>query len=444
MGVTGAGKSSFIQQCVPAAKNIVGEDYDSFTRDCIPYPMTFEGRKVFLIDTPGFNDSSVRDVDILNDLAGWLAKSYEESIRLNGLIYLHGIQDARMTGSDRMHLTVFKRLTGLENMSHVVLATSFWDVTDHAKGEHRENQLITRDDFWKKMKDAGAAVIRFKNDSASAMEMVKFIVDQNEKTVLKIQVEMEDGRTVRNTGAGQTLEEDISDRVKGAEKELEKRHTDLLQAMKDENEQAAQEALDAQERLKAQMKELKKTKNKLDVTTEELIKQKDAEIQRAKEEAERLRLEQEKAGEEHKRELSAKDKEANARVEQNDREWQQGLQMLTDKLGEFAQGIAANSGGSQQPLQGQKPALTEERVEEMFHRVTLENRIKELEAQKAKDQSPPPYPSAAAGPLSNQQPPQFFPQPVYYPPPSHSHDAELGAVAGGMGALAFASMCSVM
>ena len=29
MGVTGAGKSSFIQQCVPEVKNIVGEDYDS-------------------------------------------------------------------------------------------------------------------------------------------------------------------------------------------------------------------------------------------------------------------------------------------------------------------------------------------------------------------------------------------------------------------------------
>ena len=411
--------------------------------------MTVEGKNVFLIDTPGFNDSSVRDVDILNDLAGWLAKSYEKGIRLNGLIYLHGIQDARMTGSDRMHLTVFKRLTGLENMSHVVLATSFWDVTDHAKGERRENQLITRDDFWKKMKEAGAAVIRFKNDPASAMAMVKHIVDQNEKTTLKIQVEMKEGKTVRNTGAGQTLEEDISDRVKDAAKEFEKHHTDLVQAMKDENQQAAQEALDAQERLKAQMAELNKTKNKLDVTTKELIEQKDAEIKRVKEETDRLRLEQEKTGEEHKRQLSAKDKEADARVEQNDREWQQGLQMLTDKLGEFAEGIAASSGGAaqqQQSSQGQKPALTEERVEEMFRRVALENKVKELEAQQARDQAPPPYSSAAANPSPSpyQQPPQVLPQPVYYPPPAHNHDAALGAVAGGMGAMALASMCSVM
>ena len=404
--------------------------------------MTFEGKKVFLIDTPGFNDSSVRDVDILNDLAGWLAKSYQESIRLNGLIYLHGIQDARMTGSDRMHLTVFKRLTGLENMSHVVLATSFWDVTDHAKGEHRENQLITRDDFWKKMKDAGAVVIRFKNDRASAMEMVKHIVDQNEKTTLKIQVEMKEGRTVRCTGAGQTLEEDISDRVKDAAKELEKLHTDLAQAMREENEEAAQEALEAQERLKAEMAELNKTKNKLDVTTKQLIEQKDAEIKRVKEEAERLRLEKEKAGEEHKRELSAKAKEADARVEQNDREWQQGIQMFTDKtLGDLAAGVAANSGGAQHFSQGQKPALTEERVEEMFRRVALENRVKELEAQQAKEQAPPPYSSA---PSQYQQPPQVLPQSVYYPPPAHNREAELGIVAGGMGALALASLCSVM
>ena len=425
----------------------------------MPYQMTFEGRTVLLIDTPGFNDSSVRDVDILNDLAGWLAKSYEASVRLHGLIYLHGIQDARMTGSDRMHLNVFKKMTGLENMTQVVLATSFWDVTDHSKGEYREKQLSERNDFWKDMKDAGAAMIRFKNDRASAMDMVKHIVDHNKKTTLKIQVEMQEGKTVRNTGAGQTLEEDISGRVKNAEKEFEKKNDDLRQAMKDENEQAAQEALNAQEKLKKEMAELNKTKEKLDVTTKELIAQKDAEIKRFQDETENLKKESQKAGEEHRRQLSEKDKEKAAAMEQVaeevDRQWQQGIQqgiqMYKDQMGEFAQGMAANvGGGAQQPAQGQRPALTEERVQEMWERREREQRNQQLEADLlkaqadlAKAQAPPPYSMAGGGPSQYRPPPQNYPQPIIYSQPSHNHDAALGAAIGGMSILGLMG-CTVM
>ena len=366
--------------------------------------MAFEGKNVFLIDTPGFNDSSVCDVDILNDLAAWLAKAYKDNVRLNGLIYLHGIQDPRMTGSDRMHLNVFKQLTGLENMSHVVLATSFWDVIKNpATGEGRENELLTRKEFWKAMKDAGAEVMRFKNDLATAMEMVRYIVNKNEKTVLKIQKEMEtDKKSVRNTQAGQTLEENIDDKVKEAEKKITKHYAELEQALREENQQKAKDALDAQDKLNAQIKEFNQTKDKLDVTRDELLQQKDAEIKKAIQEAEKLLLEREKAEEEHKRQLSAKDKEADAKVEQNNREWQDGFQMFKEKLEGFAEGINANPLAERPSLEGQKPALTEERLKELFAQHNNENKIRDLEARLANTQSPPPY-SSTAGSSSQQQ-----------------------------------------
>ena len=405
----------------------------------MPYQMTFEGKRVFLIDTPGFNDSSACDVDILNDLAGWLAKAYKDSVHMNGLIYLHGIQDSRMTGSDRMHLNVFKQLTGLENMSHVVLATSFWDVIKNpAIGERRENELLTKKEFWKAMKDAGAEVMRFNNDLATAMEMVKHIINKNEKTVLEIQKEMEtDKKSVIKTKAGQTLVENIDDKVKDVEKKITQHSAELVQALKEENQQKAKEALDAQDKLNAQIVEWDQTKNKLDVTTKELLQQKDAQIKKATQEAEKLILEREKAEEEHERQLSAKDKEADAKVEQTNREWQDGFLMLREKFEGFAEGINASSLVERASLEGQRPALTEERLKELFAQYNNENKIRDLEARLANAQSPPPY-SSTAGSSSQQQLPLEGPQQQVV------DVATLGGATAAGAAIATAALCCVM
>ena len=56
----------------------VGDDLmpctSSIRHVIIPHP-TDEGRRIILVDTPGFNDTYISEADILECIALWLARS---------------------------------------------------------------------------------------------------------------------------------------------------------------------------------------------------------------------------------------------------------------------------------------------------------------------------------------------------------------------------------
>ncbi len=97
MGMTGSGKSSFISLCSDKQPE-VGHDLESCTQTVNTYPFIYSGppqKRVFLVDTPGFDDSTRSDVEVLRELAAWLTATYAKEIRLSGIIYLHRINQPR-------------------------------------------------------------------------------------------------------------------------------------------------------------------------------------------------------------------------------------------------------------------------------------------------------------------------------------------------------------
>ena len=54
---------------------------------------------VYFADTPGFDDSSRSDTDVLKNIVYWLGVMREKSIKLSGIIYLHWITDNRVGGT---------------------------------------------------------------------------------------------------------------------------------------------------------------------------------------------------------------------------------------------------------------------------------------------------------------------------------------------------------
>ncbi|XMA16031.1 hypothetical protein WAI453_008822 [Rhynchosporium graminicola] len=73
MGVTGSRITTFIQQF--CQKNLgIGYDLESFTHkvDLVPCIMP-NGQRIFLIETPGFDDIYRSATDILGNIADWLA-----------------------------------------------------------------------------------------------------------------------------------------------------------------------------------------------------------------------------------------------------------------------------------------------------------------------------------------------------------------------------------
>ena len=125
-----------------------------------------------LVDTPGFNDTVRSDTEILGLLVDWMKESYGER-QFSGLIYLHDISGARMTGSILKNLRMFRKLCGEDNLRNVVLATTKWAITPINDAILRERDLCCDQGFWGLMIKAGSMVRRFDNTEASARSLVE-------------------------------------------------------------------------------------------------------------------------------------------------------------------------------------------------------------------------------------------------------------------------------
>lgn len=68
---------------------VIINDVNIETKKVAPYSFTMEVRMFALIDTPGFNDTTPSDWDVLVKIADWLEDSYQEKRLLNGILYLH-------------------------------------------------------------------------------------------------------------------------------------------------------------------------------------------------------------------------------------------------------------------------------------------------------------------------------------------------------------------
>ena len=170
---------------------------------------------MFLIDTPGFDDTNRSDTDVLKDVAFYLSKVYQKDIKLAGIIYLHRITDMRMSGSSLRNLNMFKKLCGDDSYKHVVLATTMWGNLNgpglsYDKGVKREQDLLKTKEWWGLMHSRGSKVYQYTDNKESAMSIISYLIELRTKVVLDIQREMVDERkTLEDTSAGQEIEREI-------------------------------------------------------------------------------------------------------------------------------------------------------------------------------------------------------------------------------------------
>jgi hypothetical protein len=132
-----------------------------------------------LVDTPGFDDTNMEDGTILEKIARWLGDSYDQDMRLSGLIYMHDIHEARVGRSSVKNMRLFEKLTGHDSMQNVVLLTTKWDsLPDPDLGYRREDELGRTYGFWRTMLADGAEARRHNGTKESAERVVLSLLDR--------------------------------------------------------------------------------------------------------------------------------------------------------------------------------------------------------------------------------------------------------------------------
>ncbi|KAF8959523.1 P-loop containing nucleoside triphosphate hydrolase protein [Flammula alnicola] len=221
MGPTGVGKSSFINTLLGDARVTVGHSLKSCTPHLQPVIITTEvppalrnqlkGRRLIIVDTPGFDDTFVDDSEILRRISVWLAASYSKKMKLGGVIYLHDISQTRMLGTTRRNLDMFQKLVGKDALRSIVLGTTKWSLVQPETASKREGELKSA--YWKEMIKAGSPVFQVDTSESSkrAWDLIAYILREIEKQrgidrFLKIQDELVNmRRIIPETDAGKTL-----------------------------------------------------------------------------------------------------------------------------------------------------------------------------------------------------------------------------------------------
>ncbi|KAF5345263.1 hypothetical protein D9757_014425 [Collybiopsis confluens] len=305
MGSTGSGKSS----C---------QDWiESETIDvrCIKFVDEESGRKVILLDTPGFDDSrdGVTDTDILKMITDFLLKEYGNTRKLNGIIYIHSIASTRFSGQSGRNLKMFKNLCGAETYKNVVILTTFWDDNSATKmGEEREAKLKSK--FCLQLAQGGAAFMRHNRTKSSAYKVLDYVftlVPTDVQITKEIRVE---GKTLEDTAAGSVHRAEVDALIakhkaevaelmnemkamRGAtdemKKELAKEKAEMHRSSR-AGESCVQERIPLSEATQEMKKALAKEKAELNRLEQERVTTEEMKKELAKEKAELNRLEQER------------------------------------------------------------------------------------------------------------------------------------------------------
>ncbi|KAL7270430.1 hypothetical protein RUND412_006869 [Rhizina undulata] len=233
MGMTGVGKSSFISAVTN--KNVkIGHSLQSCTQEIELTKCRIGDYNVTFIDTPGFDDTDRSDTDVLQSIATYLKLSNDKKQNLAGLIYLHRITDARVTGSAMKNLKMFRTLCGDNNLTNVVLVTSMWDNVAADVGQRRERELISTGNFWGGMIRMGARAARWDKTTKSARDIVLKIVHLA-PIVLLIQDELNTYNTLENTTAGKEVQRNLEKEMANWREEMKMFAEQLLEAQRTNN-----------------------------------------------------------------------------------------------------------------------------------------------------------------------------------------------------------------
>ncbi|KAH6918127.1 hypothetical protein BKA70DRAFT_1088540 [Coprinopsis sp. MPI-PUGE-AT-0042] len=234
MGLAGVGKSTFMNHVAGSTVARVGHALASCTNGIQCHTIEnakaagfdlAEGRRLVLVDTPGFDHTYINDSEILHMIAVWLASSYDSGMKLGGVMYLRDISAKRLTTPFRLNIKMFEKLCGSKAFDKIVLGTTKWSAAgDDPSAQTRLAEL--KKGYWAGLLDKGARELRIDDNQESCRRAVNVLLNagtnrregETMNTVLRIHQEVvEEGKSIPETEAGKVLRYTPEDILKFAE-----------------------------------------------------------------------------------------------------------------------------------------------------------------------------------------------------------------------------------
>ncbi|KAK3376385.1 hypothetical protein B0T24DRAFT_573083 [Lasiosphaeria ovina] len=229
MGMTGAGKSTFISHLKKTEKSIhIGHGLLSKTADLDIYEACgSNGRRVLLADTPGFDDTVRPDTNVLQSIVNGLWQLHNGDNPVHGVIYLHNITNPRLSGAGVKALKTLEQLVGTENYGKIVFATTMWEEARYSpqggKDADQRHDELERD-FWKKIFTDKCGVMKHEcsvmkhecNEGPSAQKVLDHLLSQletlpeldREKSFQILQEMVDETMPIEETGAYRCAEKE--------------------------------------------------------------------------------------------------------------------------------------------------------------------------------------------------------------------------------------------
>jgi len=150
---------------------------------------------------------------------------------------------------------MFRELCGDTSLKNVVLVTNMWGNVSLDVGESREKELTSN--YFKPVLDKGAQMVRHQNTEQSAHNIVRMIM-KNQPVVLQIQRELVDERKdIIDTAAGEAVNHELNEQIRRHKAELKEVQEQMIQALKEKDEETRKDMEEETRRLQEQMKKAK-------------------------------------------------------------------------------------------------------------------------------------------------------------------------------------------
>lgn len=245
-----------------------------------------EGQRIFLVDTPGFDDSYCSDVDILGHISHVLLALDNMKLKLAGVIFMQDIQaQIRMTASARRQLDVFKAICGQSAYPHVVCVTSMWNCMSFSASEAAEKRmerLRSDPNYWEPIIMGGGITMKWFGEIESALTITGHIVEKArgvENVFLNLQSELlRQGKYtyIERTTAGRIISSGLVQEAELHRTEIQESNKNIQRAQQDQNQRLVDGLLDDRKWYEHRLKRTEEAVAKLQQKTTQLKAEKKA------------------------------------------------------------------------------------------------------------------------------------------------------------------------